>query len=73
MRISFRMIATMAVLGWCWSCLNAIAQNQLALSELVQKLRSDKKTNEARKQSNWYRWQTPSPTSNLIWPRNCRR
>jgi hypothetical protein len=49
MRISCRMIATMAVLG-CWSWLNAIAQNHLAPSELVQKLRSDKTTDEARKQ-----------------------
>jgi len=49
MRISCRMIATMAVLG-CWSCLNATAQNHLAPSELVQRLQSDKTTDEARKQ-----------------------
>jgi hypothetical protein len=49
MRNSCRMIATMAVLG-CWSCRNASAQNHLAPSELVQKLRSDKTTDEARKQ-----------------------
>lgn len=49
MRISCRMIATMVVVGW-WSCLNATAQNHLAPSELVQKLRSDKTTDEARKQ-----------------------
>ena len=49
MRISCRMIATMAVLGYC-SCLNATAQNHLAPSELVQRLQSDKTTDEARKQ-----------------------
>ena len=43
------MIATMAVLR-CWSCLSATAQNHLAPSELVQRLRSDKTTDEARKQ-----------------------
>jgi hypothetical protein len=49
MRISYRMVVTIAVLG-CWSWLNAIAQNHLAPSELVQMLRSDKTTDEARKQ-----------------------
>ncbi len=46
------MIATVAVLG-CWSCLVAhriVAQSRPALPEFVQKLRSDKTTDEARKQ-----------------------
>jgi len=52
MRISWKMIATMAVLG-CWSCLivhRIVAQSRPALSELVQKLQSEKTTDEARKQ-----------------------
>lgn len=49
MRISCRIIATIAVVGW-WSYLNASAQKHLAPSEVVQKLRSDKTTDEARKQ-----------------------
>lgn len=48
MRILFRMIATVTVLGCC--CPNAPAQNHPAPSELLQKLRSDKTTDEARKQ-----------------------
>jgi hypothetical protein len=43
------MIATIVILG-CWSCSNAKAQNHPAASELVQRLRSDKTTDEARNQ-----------------------
>jgi hypothetical protein len=49
MLISCRIIVAMAILG-CWSCLDATAQDNLAPSELVQKLRSEKTTDEARKQ-----------------------
>ena len=52
MRISSKMVAAMAILG-CWSCLvvhRIMAQSQPTTSELVQKLHSDKTTDDARKQ-----------------------
>jgi len=52
MRISFKMIVTVGLLG-CWSGLSdcrIMAQSYPAPSRLVQKLQSDKTTDDARKQ-----------------------